>query len=193
MDASGSLQSVRFGLLLGLLTILYGWSLGVTFGVNEDGLRDRFFVQPARAARAVYVERAKGDEVAADAAIKRMDETCWRYIQRAHFHAGGIGAIVIASSLLLAQLSIKARWKAVTSALLGAGGLGYALSWMFAAFRAPALGTTGAAKESLKWLSMPSGAALMIGALLSLGFVVSELFLKSRQRPAKPATGGSVP
>ncbi len=184
MDWHARLKSVRFGLLFGLVTILYGWGLGAVFGVNEDGLRDRLFVQPARAARAVYLEKAKGDEAAADAAMKRMDENCWRYVQRAHFHAGGIGATAIGGSLLLALLSVSARAKAASSLMLGLGGLGYALSWMLAALRAPGLGSTGAAKETLRWLAIPSAGGLLIGAVLVLAFTVSELFVKSGRTAA---------
>lgn len=56
---------------------------------------------------------------------------------------------------------------------LGAGGLGYSLYWMWAGFRAPALGSTGAAKESLKWLAMPSSGAFVLAtfAVLAMLFV----------------------
>ncbi len=191
MDSHPRLHSVRFGLLFGLLTILYGWGLGAVFGIDEHGLRDRLFVQPARAARAIYLEKAKGDEEAADAAIKRMDESGWRYVQRAHFHAGGIGAIAIGGSLLLALLSVSARAKAGTSLLLGLGGLGYALAWMLTAMRAPSLGSVSAAKEATEWLAIPSAGGLLIGALLLLVFVVSELFVTKRPAPASGENQGS--
>jgi hypothetical protein len=54
---------------------------------------------------------------------------------------------------------------AVTRAIslgLGAGGLGYSVFWLWAGFRAPGFGSTGAAKESLEWLAMPSSGAVVI-------------------------------
>jgi hypothetical protein len=71
------LHPVRFGLLFGLLTVLYGWSLGVVFGVGEDGIRERFLAD-AEASRTLYLQKA-GTEDAATALIKEMDETASRY------------------------------------------------------------------------------------------------------------------
>lgn len=52
------------------------------------------------------------------------------------------------------------------SLALGAGGLGYAVYWLWAGFRAPGLGGTGAAKESLKWLATPSSGLVVVGTAL---------------------------
>ncbi len=59
---------------------------------------------------------------------------------------------------------------------LGAGGLGYSVFWLWAGFRAPALGSTGAAKESLKWLAIPSSglfvaATVAVAGLLFLAII----------------------
>jgi hypothetical protein len=50
----------------------------------------------------------------------------------------------------------------VISVTLGAGAIGYSVFWMWAGFLAPGLGSTGAAKESLRWLAMPSAGAVML-------------------------------
>lgn len=168
------LAPVRFGLALGLLAVLYGWSLGVIFGVGEDWIREGF-LRDAEASRQIYLERAKGDPEAAAAAIKRMDETAWRYFLRAHLHAGGIGSIAIGASLLLAFLPAGRRVKPVASALLGIGAIGYPLFWMLAGLRAPGLGSTGVAKESLRWLAIPSSGSLVVGGVITLGVAV-EIF-----------------
>ncbi len=49
----------------------------------------------------------------------------------------------------------------VLSLALGIGGLGYSVFWMWTGFIAPGMGFTGAAKESLRWLAMPSSGAVM--------------------------------
>jgi hypothetical protein len=170
-------RPVRLGVALSLTAVLYGWGLGIVFGVGEDWLRQGT-LRRAEAVRPLYLAKAKGDEAAATALIQRMDETCWRYFQRAHLHAGGIGSIALGACLLLSFLSLADRTKAGVGLLLGLGSVGYPLFWMLAALRAPTLGATALAKESLGWLAIPSAGALVAGAVLALGFVVSELWLR---------------
>jgi hypothetical protein len=50
------------------------------------------------------------------------------------------------------------------------GSLGYGWFWFFAGRAAPALGSTGAAKESLAWLAQSSAVLVAVGVL---GTVVS--------------------
>ena len=169
------LQPVRFGLLLGLLTVLYGWSLGVVFGVGEDGIREGFLAD-AEASRTLYLQKAATED-AATALIKEMDETAWRYFLRAHLHAGGIGSIAIGGSLVLALVTARRAYKAGASLLLGIGSLGYSLFWMLAGLRAPGLASTAAAKESLRWLAIPSSGALVAGGVITLALIVHDLFL----------------
>lgn len=177
------LRPVRFGLLLGLVAVLYGWGLGLVFGVGEDAIRERF-VADAEASRAIYVQKA-GSEDAASAAIKKMDGTAWTYFIRAHLHAGAIGSIAIGGSLVLAMLSVGHGPKLAASLLLGIGAVGYPLSWMLAGMRAPGMGSTTAAKESLFWLAVPSSVGLFVGGLLTFGLVAADLFFK--RRPPDPA------
>lgn len=78
--------------------------------------------------------------------------------------------------MLLALLSVRPIFKSVASILLGVGSIGYPLSWMLAGMRAPGLGSTAAAKESLYWLAVPASFGLVIGGLLTLGLVLADLF-----------------
>jgi hypothetical protein len=180
-DLRSQLDPVRYGLVLGLVAVLYGWSLGILFGAGEDWLR-RGFVADAEASRALYVQKA-GSEEGATAAIKRIDEAAFHYFIRAHLHAGAIGSIAIGASVVLALLSVSARLKALASTLLGFGSVGYSVFWMWAGLRAPALGTTRAAKESLRWLAWSSSGALMVGAVLTLSLVTADLLLRRKARP----------
>jgi len=186
------LGPVRFGLLFGLLAVLYGWSLGLVFGVGEDAIRERF-IADAEASRSTYVQKA-GSEEAATAAIKKMDETAWRYFLRAHLHAGAIGSIAIGGSLVLALLSVGRGIKLVASLLFGIGAVGYPLSWMLAGMRAPGMGTTAAAKESLLWLAGPSSVGLFVGGLITFGLVAADLFFRrGTGRASDRATASSSP
>ncbi len=187
--ATVDLGPVRFGLLFGLLAILYGWSLGVAFGLNEEAFRKRF-IADAEASRSIYLQKA-GSEEGATEAIKKIDEAAWRYFLRAHLHAGGIGSIAIGGSLVLSLLSVGRRAKLVASLLLGLGAVGYPLFWMLAGLRAPGLGSTKAAKESLEWLAIPSSGGLFIGGLITFGLVAADLFFR-RRAPAGTRPGDGV-
>ena len=172
------LSPVRFGLLFGLLAILYGWGLGLVFGAYEHEWRQRF-IDDAERNRALYVAKT-GSEEAATAAIKKIDESAWTYSLRAHMHAGGIGSIAIGGSVLLSLLSVGRTWKLLASTLLGVGAIGYPLFWMLAGMRTPGLGSTGAAKESLQWLAIPSAGGLFVGGLITFGLVIADLFVRRR-------------
>jgi hypothetical protein len=178
------LRPVRFGLLLGLVAVLFGWGLGVVFGLDEHGYRQRF-IDDAERNRAFYVQKA-GSEEGASALIKRIDESAWTYSLRAHMHGGGIGSIAIGCSVVLSLLSVRPVFKLVASTLLGAGSVGYPVFWLLAGMRAPGLGSTGAAKESLQWLAIPSAGALFAGAVITLGLVVADLFFRRAPRGRAP-------
>lgn len=62
----------------------------------------------------------------------------------------------------------QSTYFSLISVVLGAGGLGYSVFWIRAVFRAPALGSTGAAMESLKWLAMPSSAGFVLATVAVL-------------------------
>jgi hypothetical protein len=81
-------------------------------------------------------------------------------------------------------LGVSPRVTATISTALGAGGFGYSVYWMWAGFRAPALGGTTAAKESLKWLAMPSSGAFVLATLAVLVLLVVAAVQK---RPSVPA------
>jgi len=141
-------------MLLAVLTLLFGFALGIVFGLNEDGLKSTLKASAAEVRESAY----HGD----DAAIKAVLDKSWVYMQRAHLHAGGLGAAAVGLILLLSLLAAPPGLTRAISLGLGAGGLGYAAYWLWAGFRAPALGSTAAAKESLKWLALPSSAAVVI-------------------------------
>jgi hypothetical protein len=74
------------------------------------------------------------------------------------------------------------------SLALGAGGLGYSIFWMWAGFRAPALGGTGAAKESLEWLAMPSSGAFVLATIAVLIVLLTRLLAKREHQSAPTST-----
>ena len=94
---------VRIGLILAMLTLLFGIGMGINFGVNEDGVKG-------------YVKEG----VAAHAQLHdaKSESKIWRYAQRAHFHATGVGAFALGMILV-----------AVSATLTGRGGAGALRLW----------------------------------------------------------------
>jgi hypothetical protein len=159
------LQPVRIGLLLALVSILLGFLLGAAFGYNEDRMKDGLKESAAAVRETVY----KGD----DEAVKKTLDKSWAYLKRSHLHLGAIGTAALVQSLLLAFLGVPAWFKKTASILLGVGSIGYGLFWLFAGMRAPGLGGTGAAKESLAWLGQPTAALIIAGTVMVLFALVA--------------------
>ncbi|MFN0069393.1 MAG: hypothetical protein ACKVYV_17355 [Limisphaerales bacterium] len=154
--------------MLAVLTILFGQGIGVICGLNEDSIKSRLKASAAEVRDSVY----KGD----DAVIKSVLDKSWVYMQRAHLHAGGMGTTAPALIVLVGLLGASRRWTMAVGLGLGAGGFGYSVFWMWAGFRAPALGSTGLAKESLKWLAMPSSGAFVLATIGVLVLLFVTLF-----------------
>ena len=170
---ASSLRAASLGLVLAILTILFGQGMGVVFGLNEDAIKSRLKASAAAVRESVY----KGD----DAAIKAVLDKSWVYMQRAHLHSGGMGTTALGLIVLVCLIGGARRVIAAVSLGLGAGGFGYSIFWMWAGFRAPGLGGTGVAKESLKWLAMPSSGTF---ALATAGVLISLIVALVRlQRP----------
>jgi hypothetical protein len=177
--AHDAVRPVLPGLLLGLVTLLFGFGLGAIFGLNEAAIKDRLAGSAAAVATTVY----KSDAAAAKAVIDKS----WTYMQRAHLHAGSLGAVAVVLSLVLVLLGTGPALARALSVGLGAGGLGYSVFWMWAGFIAPGLGSTGAAKESLALLAIPSSGAVMV-CTVTVAVLVARAWL-SRSRTATPAVG----
>lgn len=146
------------GLFFALLTLLTGFGLGIAFGVAEEAIRAPHKRDALRVRDTVY----HGD----DKAMQVMVDRAWRYYQRAHLHAGGIGATAVGLILVLGALGTSAWVARAGSLLLGLGGLGYSWFWFWVGVRAPGLGSSAAARESLAWLAMPSAGAVVLGTLV---------------------------
>jgi hypothetical protein len=168
-----ALKPVRIGLLLALLAILYGYMFGIAFGAAEDGMKADLKASGEAVLSTVY----GGDE----AALTKVLEKSWTYYKRSHLHAGALGASAVAQILLLSLLAVGPRVKSVTAFLLGFGALGYGVFWLLAGNRAPIVGSTSLAKESLEWFAMPTAGACLIGTVLVLAFTVKTVFGKTAQ------------
>lgn len=166
-NAAG-LRAASPGLVFAVLTLLFGQGMGIVFGLNEDIIKGRLEASAVAVRDTAY----QSD----DDAMKPVLDKAWNYMLRAHLHAGGMGTTAVALILLLCALGTSAKLLIPISLALGAGGLGYSVFWMWAGFLAPGLGSTGAAKESLKWLAMPSSGAFVVATLAVLVLLLVAAF-----------------
>ena len=112
------LAPVKIGLLFSLLTIAFGISLGIGFGLFGPMLQE-WFKGVASSHQDIHDEQS----------IKEI----WRYIQGAHFHSTGIGSFTLGLVIVTALLDMSDRLKKVTAALISLGGL-YPFAWLSAFF-----------------------------------------------------------
>jgi hypothetical protein len=173
VSLSLNLRAASLGLVLAVFTILFGQGMGIVFGFNEDLIKSHLVADAAGVQATVY----KGDIAASKAVIAKS----WNYMQRAHLHAGGMGTTAVALIIVLCLVGAPRIVTALLSLALGAGGLGYSVFWMWAGFRAPGFGSTGAAKESLKWLAMPSSGGFVIATVAVLFLVLVWAFTSRSQ------------
>jgi len=53
---------------------------------------------------------------------------------------------------------------------------------MLAGLKAPAMGSSGLAKESLTWLALPSSGLCIIGLIMIVALVIMSLFVKDEKQ-----------
>jgi hypothetical protein len=167
------LRAALPGLALAVSTVLFGFAMGGIFGLNEDIIKDRLAGSAAAVTATVY----QGDATAAQPVVAKS----WEYMQRAHLHGGAIGTAAIGMIVVMLLIGTTPRTTRILSLALGAGGLGYSVFWMWAGFIAPGLGSTGAAKESLRWLAMPSSGAVML-ATAAVAALCIRVTVRGRSR-----------
>ena len=149
-----SLQAALPGLAVAVFAVLFGFAMGGLFGLNEEIIKGRLAASASTVTATVY----QGDAAAAEPVLVKS----WDYMQRAHLHGGAIGTAAIGLVVVMLLIGTTPRTTRVLSLALGLGALGYSIFWMWAGFLAPGLGSTGAAKESLRWLAMPSAGCVML-------------------------------
>jgi hypothetical protein len=154
LQRTESLRAALPGLAIAVFTVLFGFAMGGVFGLNEEIIKGRLAASASAVTATVY----QGDPAAAEPVLAKS----WDYMQRAHLHGGAIGTAAIGLIVVMLLIGATPRTTRVLSLALGLGALGYSVFWMWAGFIAPGLGSTGAAKESLRWLAMPSAGAVML-------------------------------
>jgi hypothetical protein len=163
-------RPVAIGLVLALLSVLFGFIIGGAFGANEDAIKGTLESSGTAVLDSVY----GGDVAKKDAVVTKS----WSYLKRAHLHGGAIGAVALACIALLLLLTTGGLLVDVTAVALGAGALLYAFFWFAAGFAAPGLGGTGAAKETFAFIGFPGAGLAILGVTGTLVSVVRCAFSK---------------
>lgn len=157
------IKTVRIGLFLVILTLLFGLGLGVSFGVNEDSFKS-------------YI--TTGVNAHPEVHDSKSEDKIWRYAQRAHFHATGIAAFSIGLVILTMFSSLKAKLKSIAAILIGLGGL-YPLSWLSMFILAPSIGRDAAHHHIVTEIFTYTG---VLGLLAGIGLLSANLFLERYQQ-----------
>ena len=167
-DVKKELGTVRIGILLSVLTLIFGFGLGGVFGAAEDSLKDYFKSE----AQSVFATKYGSDQAKVASVVSRS----WSYFKRAHFHANGLGTASLALIFLLTFLQLASRLKRILAASLGIGAFGYSFYWMLAGILAPAMGGAGPAKEALTWLAVPTAGLCILGVITVFVLLITRLF-----------------
>ncbi len=162
-----ALRPFLIPVVIALLAIGTGTGFGIAFGAFEDSMKGGL----KESADAVLEPVYGGDAAKAKAVVDKS----WAYYKRAHLHSGALGAQALIITLLMAALSSALRVRQVAAYASSLGALGYGWFWYLAGKSAPALGSTGKAKDALEWLAMPSAGAITVGVVLAIVAVVLAL------------------
>ena len=167
---SVDLSPVKLGLALVLIALAINIALGAMFGLNEDlfqnYIRDGIAAHPN-----LFPDAAKEQAF------------MWRWVQRAHFHAGGISAFSLALVVLTALSGMSALRKKITAALIGLS-VFYPLAWFVMFLDAPSIGRKAAHRTLLAELLTQVGVG---GLCLGLVSLIAGIYLPNLTRAASPA------
>ena len=161
---------VKYGILIAMIAILFGGSMGLSFGCCEDDVKGFLKSQ----GDSVFQEKYGGIQEKMDKVTKKS----WVYMKRAHLHSQTMGVIAIAFSLLVAWLNFHPKIQLGVSVLSGIGSLGYGFFWLLAAALAPAMGGTHAAKEAVGLVAQVSGGSFFVAAVTVFAVLVYKMFIK---------------
>lgn len=148
----------RIPIFLALLCIIGGVFISILFATQEDYFKDHI---KQGLSRNIKIQEI-ADPVKKTETLKSEAEKNWRYFQRFHFHATGIGAMMIGILLFLTQVNAPALSKNITSYMVAIGGSLYPLVWLFAGIYGPEMGRNEA-KEAFAIFGYMGGVFLLGG------------------------------
>ena len=161
MNLNIDLKVIKIGLLITLLSLVFGIGLGIVFGAKEEVFKN-YISQNIQENPTVHDDKNK--------------DKIWRYVQRAHFHSTGIAAYSLALLLIILVSKMKENAKRLSSTLIGVGTL-YSFSWYLMFYLAPTIGRDAAHShiltESIVYIST---GAILIGLFMIFGSLFFNMF-----------------
>lgn len=152
----------RIPYVIAILTLIGGVFISIIFGANEDYFKDKINEGLKKNEKVNQIQ----DPIEKAAVLKTEADKNWRYYQRFHFHATGIGAMIMGVLLFISFLSAPEKLKNITSYLVSFGGFLYPFVWLFAAIYGPEMGRSEA-KEAFAVFGYMGG-VFLLGLFLSL-------------------------
>ncbi len=157
---------------LALLSIVGGVFISILFAVNEDLFKSKI---SSGLEKNIKIQQITDPQVKEEK-IKSESEKNWRYYQRFHFHATGIGAMMMGILLFLSRLRAPKKHKSIASYLIAVGGFLYPFVWLFAGIYGPEMGRSEA-KEAFAVFGYMGGLFLLGGiysTILALRYDLHE-------------------
>jgi len=146
------------GLLISFLAIVFGTGLGMAFGLYEDQIKDALLAD-VKAHPQIHEQTPDN--------FKKQVGDGWRYFQRAHFHAQGLGALGVGIIVVLGLSWVSASVKKWLALATGVGALLYPFCWLLMGLRIGSMGKK-AAYASVDWLAALSIPLFFGGMMLTL-------------------------
>ncbi|HET6245618.1 MAG: hypothetical protein H0V01_00630 [Bacteroidetes bacterium] len=178
------LQKTPFS--IALLTIIVGVFIAILFGANEEYFKNK--IEKGLERNTVISQMS--NDIEKSNYIKSEKEKNWRYYQRFHFHATGIGSISLAVLLFLSILSAPKNIKNVSAFFIAIGGFLYPFLWLFAGIFGPEMGRNEA-KEAFAVFGYMGG-VFMIGLLITLVLSLKYPLRQSNRYKVKLRKNGEV-
>lgn len=141
---------------IAILGIVGGVLIAIGFGVNEEYFQNKI---ADGLSRNIEIQQMT-DSAAKEIKLKSEGDKNWRYYQRFHFHATGIGALNLALLIFLSFISVSGPVKIVTAYATALGGFFYPFVWLFAGMFGPEMGRH-AAKEAFAIFGYMGGVFLL--------------------------------
>ncbi len=158
MNLNIDLKVIKVGLLITLLSLIFGTGLGIAFGAKEEVFKN-YISTNIQANPTVHDDKSK--------------DKIWRYVQRAHFHSSGIAAYSLALLLIILLSKMKNSMKSFSSTMIGIGTL-YPFSWYLMYYLAPLIGRDAAHNHILtESIVYVSTGAFLIGLFM----IITNIFL----------------
>lgn len=157
-------QKIPF--IIAVFGMACGVFIAILFGANEAIFQDKISRDILKNEKIMQIENLEKR----DAKINKEKDKNWRYYQRFHFHSTGIGAMSLATLILLAFSLAPATFKLISSYMISIGGFLYPFVWLFAGMYGPIMGRPEA-KESFAIFGYMGG-IFFLGLLAALFLLV---------------------